>query len=225
MRSHPPLLPSETAALVLWTGLALLMMPATLARTDNTPPLPVSPPAAQDVGSVGRDESPGIGTPPPAKRPRKETGRSAVRVRLLRPLAASTHPLRQFMAVMLHQQTMVIPSGRNLPRHLRDREHWDYPLAFQWVPRSWTSFGWGRPKMILGNQVHFMRDSPKPIGEKASFQVSRYPDLPIPLCWLPLYVAFTTRDGVHFRLGARWDDVDSYTQFPSIAVKKLRDKK
>ncbi len=88
------------------------------------------------------------------------------------------------------------------------------------IPRSWTAFFWGEPAMLLGNQRNFIGDSPKPIGEPGSFQISRYPDLPFPLSWLPLYVAFTTPNGVHVRLGARWDDVDSYIQVPTIALKR-----
>jgi hypothetical protein len=116
---------------------------------------------------------------------------------------------------------LLLPSSRHLPPHLR-RPHDDYPAAFAWVPRGWTAFRWGRPRLILGNQAHALEGAPKPIGEHGSFQIARYPNLPFPLDCLPLYVAFTTPGGTHFRLGARWDDVDDYIQFPSIAIKRLR---
>lgn len=115
---------------------------------------------------------------------------------------------------------MLLPGGRHLPPHLRSRDHWDYPGPLQWVPRSATTFGWGRPSQMVGNQKALQDGAPKPIGERGSFQVSRYPDLPVPFCWLPVYMAFTLPNGVHFRLGARWDDVDSYTNIPSVAIKK-----
>lgn len=114
-----------------------------------------------------------------------------------------------------------LPSDKHLPRHLQGRRHWDYPWPFHLIPRGWTTFDWGKPEMVLGNQRARRDGKPKPIGEYGSFQVSRYPDLPLPFSWFPVYVAFTTRDGLHFRLGARWDDVDAYTQFPSVAIKRL----
>lgn len=129
-----------------------------------------------------------------------------------------TKPLRHLIFVVFDQQARMLPSGKELPAHLR-RGHDDYPLLFAWIPRSWTAFFWGEPSMMLGNQKHFLGDSPKPIGEPGSFQVSRFPDLPIPFSWLPLYIAFTTPNGWHVRLGARWDDVDSYIQVPTIAFK------
>ena len=58
------------------------------------------------------------------------------------------------------------------------------------------------------------------ICEKVRRIHPQVPNLPAPLCWLPLYLAFTFPNGVHFRLGARWDDVDSYIVVPSIAIKR-----
>ncbi|MBK6879904.1 MAG: hypothetical protein IPN65_09800 [Elusimicrobia bacterium] len=114
-----------------------------------------------------------------------------------------------------------LPSDKHLPRHLQGRRHWDYPWPFHLIPRGWTTFDWGKPEIILGNQRARKDGKPKPIGEYGSFQISRYPDLPLPFSWFPIYVAFTTGDGLHFRIGARWDDVDAYTQFPSVAIKRL----
>jgi hypothetical protein len=114
----------------------------------------------------------------------------------------------------------LLPSRHHLPDHLAHREHWDYPGPLQWIPRGWTTYDWGEPSLLLGNQTHAMNGAPKPIGERGSFQVSNFPELPVPFCWLPLYVAATFPNGVHFRLGARWDDVDDYVNLPSIALKK-----
>jgi hypothetical protein len=72
--------------------------------------------------------------------------------------------------------------------------------------------------MIAGNQIHRAEGgAPMPIGEASSWQLSYYPHAPLwakPFAW---YVAATTKNGRHFRLGARWDDVDNYVQWPSIA--------
>jgi hypothetical protein len=114
----------------------------------------------------------------------------------------------------------LLPSNRHLPGHLALRDHDDYLPLFRWIPRGWTTFDWGRPALLAGNQVNALHRSPKPIGERGSYQISTYPDLPAPLCWVPLYFAFTLPNGVHFRLGARWDDVDAYVVAPSVAIKR-----
>ena len=59
--------------------------------------------------------------------------------------------------------------------------------------------------------------SPKPINPPGSWQISRFPGGPL-FSW---YFGFTLKNGWHFRIGARWDDVDSYVQWPSIAVRHL----
>lgn len=114
----------------------------------------------------------------------------------------------------------LLPSSHYLPSPLARREHDDYLIpGLSLMPRAWTTFDWGKPRMILGNQKQNLAGDPKPIGERGSFQLSVYPDLPPPFCWIPAYFAFTLSNGLHFRLGARWDDVDSYTVVPSVAVK------
>jgi hypothetical protein len=101
--------------------------------------------------------------------------------------------------------------------------HWDYPKLLNWIPRGWTAFNWGMPKMVFGNQKHVKIDGsepvahPKPVGEPGSWQVSKYPLGP----WYAWYLAFTTKGGWHFRIGARWDDQDNYVQFPTIARRHL----
>lgn len=88
---------------------------------------------------------------------------------------------------------------------------------------------------------------PGPIGEHGSWQISEFPDAPwwLPMPWLaafycavwapglwkllaaaavpfcPYYMALTTRGGRHFRIGPRWDDVDGYVEWPSIATRKF----
>jgi len=151
-------------------------------------------------------------------RPRSAKRPSPPVHRRFRPLV---RPFPRFAHSALRRIVRVLPSKRHLPDHLAHRAHWDYPGPLRWVPRSATSFGWGRPRLLLGNQKNFEGRHPKPIGERGSFQISRYPRLPVPLNLLPLYIAFTTPNGYHFRLGARWDDVDAYVTLPSIAVKKI----
>lgn len=142
-----------------------------------------------------------------------------------RVLPGAFSPLEDSADALMAGLFKLFPSKRSLPEHLRHRPHEDYPMAFRWIPRWLTAFSWGRPSLMVGNQDNAYEGSPKPIGERGSFQISRYPDLPPPLCWLPLYFAFTTHDGLHMRLGARWDDIDAYTQFPSIAWKRVKHKK
>jgi len=118
-------------------------------------------------------------------------------------------------------------SGRaSLPAHLRDRLHWDYPWPLKLIPRWVTSYAWGVPKMIWGNQTLVRRQrgtgpkGPGPIGEPGSWQISRYPDAPWGIRWLPTYFSITIKSGWHARIGARWDDVDAYVTFPAPAVRK-----
>ena len=161
--------------------------------------------------------------PPPGSHttPRPELNRRqrAAR-RAARSLRSPFQSFDEFVERVFEGVLQILPSKDHLPLHLREREHWDYPWPFRWIPRGWTSFGWGQPVMVWGNQVEFEKGSPKPIGEARSFQVSRYPALPLPFKWIPLYVAVTTPGGTHLRLGARWDDVDDYVQFPSVAIKR-----
>jgi len=125
-----------------------------------------------------------------------------------------------------------------LPKHLKNRRHWDYIWPLLLIPRWVTSWDWGVPQMMWGDQIetrsvvveswepkkHYWRfqrmEGPAPIGERGSWQISRYPTASWFLRRLPLYFACTTRSGVHFRIGARWDDVDDYVTFPVIAIKR-----
>jgi hypothetical protein len=107
-----------------------------------------------------------------------------------------------------------------LPDHLKDRKHEDYKLwPFNQIPRAWTAFCWGRPKLIAGNQTRLKGGAPKPIGEPGSWQISYYPDVHGLWKLVAWYIALTLPNWRHFRLGARWDDVDNYVQWPSIATR------
>lgn len=114
-----------------------------------------------------------------------------------------------------------------LPLHLRGTTHADFPWGLRWIPRAWTSYAWGSPTILWGNvprdEYVLSPDgywSPKPITSPGTWQISLFPAAPAPLRWLPLYLAFTTAGGRHFRIGARWDDVDNYVTFPTIATKR-----
>ena len=119
-----------------------------------------------------------------------------------------------------------------LPPNLREKLHWDWPWPFSKIPRGWTAFKWGRPRLLMGRiaATDFVVASPwmapKPITSPGTWQVSRYPDAPwwaFPLNW---YVAFSGRraaDGKfrHWRIGTRWDDVDSYCTILTIATRRF----
>lgn len=114
-----------------------------------------------------------------------------------------------------------------------DKPHTDYPWPFSLIPRRWTAFQWGRPQLVAGHMSNWWESAsnfshvlglppaPKPISSPITWQLSRFPAGP----WWAWYFAWSGKrkaDGkfLHFRLGARWDDVDSYVQFPSIALRR-----
>lgn len=118
--------------------------------------------------------------------------------------------------------------GRDcLPQALKDKRHTDYPKGLRWIPWHITSWcAWEPPRKLAGNQKSNSvslagKSGPKPVPEPGTWQISvvRLKHR-IPL-FLP-YAAYTTKNRVHVRLGCRWDDVDHYYVFPSIAVKKVR---
>lgn len=119
-----------------------------------------------------------------------------------------------------------------LPDNLKNKNHWDFPKFLQWIPRAWTAFDLGVPRQIIGSQDKLdaridkktRKVGPAPVGKPNSWQLSRFPDLPKPFCWIPLYFAWSGSKGkdgryLHFRIGARFDNVDSYSEFPSIALR------
>lgn len=79
--------------------------------------------------------------------------------------------------------------------------------------------------MVAGNQmplVKGIRSVPAPIGPPGTWQISYFPDAPWwakPFAW---YIGVTSKGGVHVRLGARWDDIDNYVEWPEIAWKRLK---
>ncbi len=104
-----------------------------------------------------------------------------------------------------------------LPAHLKNKDHSDYSFpGTQKIPRYATSWCLVEPPlMLLGNQKNSL-----PLPEKGSWQFSI---VIIKKNWpfvLP-YFALTTKTGLHFRIGCRWDNIDHYYVFPSIALRYL----
>lgn len=119
-----------------------------------------------------------------------------------------------------------------------DRRHTDWPWPFSLIPRRRTAFGWGKPEMVKGNlrpqdfiythQLSWTDPlayrhifAPKPITSPGTWQLSHFPEGP----WFAWYFAWSGKrkvDGMfrHFRIGARWDDVDGYVNWPSIATRR-----
>ncbi len=88
-----------------------------------------------------------------------------------------------------------------LPDNLKGKKHEDWPWPFSLIPRDWTAF--------CGPAPSDPNYKPVPSPGKTSSTV-----------WPP-YFATTTQDGWHFRIGARWDDVDKYYEFPSFKIGKI----
>lgn len=120
-----------------------------------------------------------------------------------------------------------------LPKKLQNKRHDDWIWPFKLIPRAWTAYKWGKPQEQYGNlnpdspsdysfivdtYDELFHDFPKPITGLGTWQLSNFPFGPR-FAW---YFAFTTKKGLHFRIGARWDDVDNYVEFPSIAIKRLK---
>lgn len=107
------------------------------------------------------------------------------------------------------------------------KSHGDWPWPFSYIPRGWTAFRWGKPKMLLGNQKEVRDGAAAPIGEANSWQLSWYPDAPwwAKITGLAFYAAYSGKrgeDGMyrHYRIGARYDDVNRYTTILSAASRK-----
>ena|SRR2546429_2901013 len=86
--------------------------------------------------------------------------------------------------------------------------HSDFLKPFQWIPRSLTVWLGPAPTManvIMGNVTPPLKPIPKP-GE---FYILRG------------YMASTTTEGVHNRLGWRYDDVQDYHEL-SVSVKTIK---
>lgn len=83
--------------------------------------------------------------------------------------------------------------------------HADWPGPLRWVPRRWTT--WIGPAPTLASVIVGKVTELKPIPKKGEWYVLRG------------YMASTTAEGIHNRLGWRYDDVDDYFEFPSFTVK------
>ena len=101
-----------------------------------------------------------------------------------------------------------------LPPHLQDKLHNDWPWPFNKISRNTTSFCGEPPTLVEG-------DTLKPIPRPGQFtrQIANlHPDTP---AWVPrTYYAITYANGIHVRIGTRFDDIDGYYTYPSFTVKK-----
>jgi len=69
------------------------------------------------------------------------------------------------------------------------------------------------PILLLGNQTgRLNRSLCRGSGSSQQFKSTEDGLFSLP------YLAWTTEGGTHLRFGARWDDVDQYYTFPSIAI-------
>lgn len=84
--------------------------------------------------------------------------------------------------------------------------HSDWIWPFSLIPRKWTAIPRENPPLKL------MGTAPpdKPIPDPGDWIINYWPP----------YFAFQTKGGWHFRIGARWDNVDKYVQFPSFKIGK-----
>ncbi len=125
-----------------------------------------------------------------------------------------------------HHGEVLMPKSA-LPPHLQNRKHNDFPPGLRWISRGWTAWNWGEPRKLLGSQqAESSPGVPQPIGEPGTWQISIYPDAPWWACPVAWYFAVSLAlrpDGWfrHFRIGARYDSVDSYTEFPSVASRRF----
>lgn len=86
------------------------------------------------------------------------------------------------------------------------KKHEDWPKAFQWVPRTLTT--WVGPAPTLDDIIDGNVSDTKPIPAAGEWFVMRGG------------MAMTTEFGIHTRLGWRWDDVDKYWTL-SFALKDV----
>ena len=127
-----------------------------------------------------------------------------------------------------------------LPENLKNRRHDDWIWPLKYIPRKWTSFDWGVPVLWKGWHVEFVERQvmlqdkrwewlfyyetwkcPKPINPAGGWQISYFPQAPWYWKWAAWYIARSFargKDGKYgqFRLGARWDNVDEYVNWPTF---------
>lgn len=97
--------------------------------------------------------------------------------------------------------------------------HTDWPWPFNKISRRLTSADGFPPQMRWGNSVltydpTYRTLYPKPIPRRGEWWIGG------PRKW-PLYIAVTHRNGWHFRIGVRWDDLGFYYTWPSFTYKKI----
>ena len=115
-------------------------------------------------------------------------------------------------------------SDNCLPSKLQDKKHCDYSIEFfQRISRNFTSRCLaGPPVMILGSNTHDKRfgpndlSGPSPIGNRGQWQISMI-QVERGLPFYFLYFAWTSQNGIHYRIGTRWDDIDGYFTIFSVA--------
>lgn|SRR5678815_3220677 len=86
------------------------------------------------------------------------------------------------------------------------RTHDDWAKPFQWMPRKFTA--WFGPAPTMADVIEGNVTELKPIPKNGEWYILRG------------YMTATTEDGVHDRLGWRYDDVDDYYDF-SITLKRV----
>lgn len=125
--------------------------------------------------------------------------------------------------------TFYQPDERCLPPHIKNKKHTDYTLpGTKWIPFWATSWCFVEPPiMLLGNQKQRSvaangQLGSSPIPEPGTWQLSMVQLKKQWVFTLP-YFALTTKTGFHFRIGCRWDNVDHYFVFPSIAARHLKE--
>lgn len=104
-----------------------------------------------------------------------------------------------------------------MPDHLKGQLHTDYSIpAFQSVPRGTMYASLVQPPILLAGSSGYPTEAatngehgPKPIPGPGQWQLST---IQVKKGWpfYLFYVAYTTKNGSHFRLGTRWDDVDKF---------------
>ncbi len=119
--------------------------------------------------------------------------------------------------------------GRCMPTTLRAQTHTDFTMpGTKWIPRRFTCFCLPTkgPKVLwysAGTEFVNLPSgelAPKPIPKPGEWQFSVVQMRPsLPFYWP--YWAWTSGTGMHYRAGVRWDDVDKFYVFPSLARHQL----
>ena len=117
-------------------------------------------------------------------------------------------------------------SNAALPDSLKNKTHWDWPPPFNKIPRAWTSFDWGKPKLVAGS-AELIDGAPKPINPEGTWQLSYFPDAPLwakPFAWFIGKSGKKGSDGKfrNFRIGTRWDNEDNYVNCTFVPLPSSR---